>query len=35
MRRAFVMPVVILLALVASLTVTVILNRNSVRSSRR
>lgn len=33
MRRAFVMPVVILLALVASLTVTVILNRNSVRSS--
>ena len=32
MRRAFVMPIVILLALVASLTVTVILNRNSVRS---
>ena len=32
MRRAFVMPVVILLALVASLTVTVILNRNSVRT---
>jgi hypothetical protein len=33
MRRAFVMPVVILLALVASLTVTVVLNRNSVRTN--
>ncbi len=33
MRRAFVMPVVILLALVASLTVTVVLNRNSLRAS--
>lgn len=31
MRRAFVMPVVILLALIVSLTVTVMLNRNTVR----
>lgn len=33
MRRAFVMPTVVLLALVASLAVTVLLNRNSVRRS--
>ena len=31
MRRAFVMPVVVLLALIASLTVTVLLNRDTVR----
>lgn len=33
MKRAFVMPVVVLLALVASLTVAVVLNRNAVRAS--
>lgn len=33
MKRAFVMPVVVLLTLVASLAVTLLLNRNSVRRS--